>query len=279
VTPTSIECPHQPFENELQREVRITKEEVVMERFIAQAMQAISQGKELLDVAMLYDESPNMDLVFTAMDYFKQASLLARDYDMEQEAIACAYIGKVFEKVIKLKFRAKEYYMQVMNLTEACKPRTFHNKDWYTFTTQSLQLLQHEAWLRTDLAKQQERQVYLDELKEELEILTKADYDMEKDKRISTDVLVSTILEKFPPKKKTCFLEENMKSLRTSLAKKDEVEFGSEEYENVKKQIKKLLIKFLSDYHPDKNRDHGKKWEILCEEITKVVTRRYEGYK
>ena len=44
---------------------------------------------------------------------------------------------------------------------------------------------------------------------------------------------------------------------------------------------KKLLLKFLSDYHPDRNsaKDHGEKWNVLSEEITKHVTRHYECMK
>ena len=44
---------------------------------------------------------------------------------------------------------------------------------------------------------------------------------------------------------------------------------------------KKLLLKFLSDYHPDRNsaEDHGEKWHVLAEEITKKVTYFYEQLK
>ena len=52
-------------------------------------------------------------------------------------------------------------------------------------------------------------------------------------------------------------------------------------YEDIKARKKKVLLKFLSDYHPDKNaaKDHGEKWQVLAEEITKLVTAHYERLK
>ena len=34
-------------------------------------------------------------------------------------------------------------------------------------------------------------------------------------------------------------------------------------------------------YHPDRQNveKHGKKWKVLCEEITKILTSRYESHK
>ena len=76
-------------------------------------MRAIKQSGELLTIAIYDSENTNMDLVFEALDWFKDAALKARGFDLEQEAIACHHIGRIFEKIIKLKGRAKEYYMQV----------------------------------------------------------------------------------------------------------------------------------------------------------------------
>ena len=44
---------------------------------------------------------------------------------------------------------------------------------------------------------------------------------------------------------------------------------------------KKVLQKAVLHYHPDKinvEKD-GRKWQVLCEEITKEFTRKYESYK
>ena len=47
------------------------------------------------------------------------------------------------------------------------------------------------------------------------------------------------------------------------------------------RDLKKLYQKAVIHYHPDKVdvEQHGKKWKVLSEEITKLLTRHYEFYK
>ena len=80
-----------------------------------------------------------------------------------------------------------------MTLTEACKPRTFYSKLWYSDTTASLKEFQREAARRDDEEKQKQRQVYLDQLKDELKILQDASNK-------GVYELVRVVREKFPPK-------------------------------------------------------------------------------
>jgi protoporphyrinogen oxidase len=68
--------------------------------------------------------------------------------------------------------------MQVMSLTEAAKPRTFHSQIWYRDTTNSLKNFQIEAAQRDDEEKQKRRQVYMDQLKEELKEISNANTDV-----------------------------------------------------------------------------------------------------
>ena len=46
-------------------------------------------------------------------------------------------------------------------------------------------------------------------------------------------------------------------------------------------EVKKLYLKAVIHYHPDKvsEEEHGKKWKVLTEEITKILLRTYECYK
>jgi len=272
-------------------EVRVAREEVTMEKSIADAMRAIEQGGELLTIAVFSDETTNMDLVFEALDWFKNASIMARGFDLEQEAIACHHIGRIFEKIIKLKGRAKEYYMQVMNLTEACKPRTFYGKSWYYDTTTSLKEFQEEAAKRDDVEKQKKRQAHLDLLKDELKLLKDAD-----DKVYAVYELVDLIIDKFPPKVKAKKFKDfdktdldhcremeewNFMTSKDKEGKEDPWTKYNKDRSSHMSTKKKLLLKFLSDYHPDRNsaKEYGEKWSVLSEEITKHVTRHYESMK
>ena len=46
-------------------------------------------------------------------------------------------------------------------------------------------------------------------------------------------------------------------------------------------QVPFSLQKAVIHYHPDKVdvKEHGMKWKVLCEEIEKILTRKYESYK
>lgn len=121
-------------------EVRIHRDEMLTETSIAEIMQAIEFGVDLISQAVFRAESLNITLVYEAMDWFKKAALQAREFDLEQEARACHHIGHIYKKVLKLKGRAKEYYMKVMILTEAAKPCMFHSKAWYSESLNSLQV-------------------------------------------------------------------------------------------------------------------------------------------
>ncbi len=47
------------------------------------------------------------------------------------------------------------------------------------------------------------------------------------------------------------------------------------------KGLKKVYQKAVLHYHPDKQdkEKYGRKWQVLCDEITKHLTRIYEAYK
>ena len=47
---------------------------------------------------------------------------------MELEAIAVSRIGRVYDKVLKLKYRAKEYYKLSIQLAFSMHPRTFNTE-------------------------------------------------------------------------------------------------------------------------------------------------------
>ncbi len=48
-----------------------------------------------------------------------------------------------------------------------------------------------------------------------------------------------------------------------------------------KKDLKKVYQKAVLHYHPDKQdkEKYGRKWQGLCDEITKIITGVYEAYK
>ena len=154
-------------------EIRVLEKDVHILTCSAESVQACKRGNELLTVATLEVDCINIDLVWDAIDWFKTASILTRDQDLEQEAIALSHLGFVYEKVLKLKYRSKEYYKKCLELVESMKPRTFLTQDWYQRCVSTLQELQMEERMRDEREKQKEREKKLEAVKEELKDLKK----------------------------------------------------------------------------------------------------------
>ena len=73
-------------------------------------IQLTSIGDGLLKVGVTEQEELNIDLVWDIIDWYRQAAILCRDKDLEQEAIAYSRMGRVYGKVVYLEaqtFRPK----------------------------------------------------------------------------------------------------------------------------------------------------------------------------
>ena len=79
----------------------------------------------MLERATRYYETVDINMVWEIIDWYKQAILLARELDMEQEAMAMQRIGRVYAKVLKFKPQAKEYYKRAIQLAGSMAPRIF----------------------------------------------------------------------------------------------------------------------------------------------------------
>ena len=107
------------------------EKDVLYHTCTAESIQARKTGAQLLDWATQQQEELNVDLIWDVIDWYKQATILARELDIEQEAIALSYLGFVYDKVLMLQSRAKAYYMRCLQLAESLKPRTFFTCSWY----------------------------------------------------------------------------------------------------------------------------------------------------
>ncbi|XP_031557583.1 uncharacterized protein LOC116294175 [Actinia tenebrosa] len=241
------------------QDIRILEKDVYFNTCSAESIQAREYGHQLLDIATLDEESLNMNLVWDAIDWYKRAAILTRELDLEQEAIALSHLGFVYNKVLKLKYKSKEYYKKCFELAESMKPRTFFTQDWYQQCVSTLQEFQLEERLRDEKEKQKEREKKLEEIREELE-------DLKKNNTGKSEISIH-VYNTYPPK--------NPKWVKPS--EEDMAKWAKMEM----KELKKVLLKGINAYHPDKidAEEHGEKWKTLCEEITKLLTAHYEFTK
>ena len=120
-------------------EVKVLEQDVFYHSSAAESIQAREHGRQILDTATQQEEELNLELIWDVIDCYKQATILARELDIEQEAIALSYLGYVYDKVLKIQSKAKAYYMRCLQLAESLKPRTFFSQIWYQDCTEALQ--------------------------------------------------------------------------------------------------------------------------------------------
>jgi len=126
---------------------------------------------------------------------------------------------------------------------------------WYKTCTEALQRYQSESVTHDEEIRQQERQQYIKELEAELKDLKEADVGS------GAEGLLRHIYKTYPPKNPEHKLDDE------DLDDRD--------------KVKKALLTAVLHYHPDKQDtgQHGRKWTVLCEEITRLLNGHYETYK
>eukprot|EP00898_Chlorokybus_atmophyticus_P004969 jgi/Chlat1/5473/Chrsp36S05454 len=223
--------------------------DIYLLRCTAESMRARQQADIMVEAALNGEDDLNVDMLWQAIDKYKEASLLTREHDVENEAIALSRLGRVFMKVLKLEERGNKYCVQAIQLAHAQQPRNLCDQAWLVECTELTKeyrqrKLAHEA---EEQAKQ--RAPILEELQAVLDVIRAKSQE-------SGVALLRHIYQVHSPK------NTNQK-------------IGSLEPESMKKTMQSAII----HYHPDKNLAFGKQWEVLCEEITKELTGKYEYLK
>ena len=103
-------------EAELAQEVTELQERVETQIFVCESMQAREMGDEALRAALHGDVQISMELTLQAIDWYRQATVLTRDRDIEGEAIAMSRLGKVYSEVLKDDARASKAHYQATKL-------------------------------------------------------------------------------------------------------------------------------------------------------------------
>ncbi|XP_063423023.1 uncharacterized protein LOC134707306 [Mytilus trossulus] len=244
----------------IEAEARILEEDVFMHSCMAESIQAREIGDGIFRKVLLDEEKLNMDMVYEMIDWYKQAILRTREVtEVELEAIALSRMGRVYDKILKLKYKAKEYLMRSIQLAHSMHPRTFHGEDWFKECSDILERYQRETVQEEDSKWQKEKEELMKELSKEMK-------DIEKNDKKDSEDFLKFVYRVFPPK--------NPEHKLLGIPRKKGVHLDSP-------VLKKILQKAIVHFHPDRvNADkHGKAWKVIAEEITKCLTRRYECLK
>lgn len=82
-----------------------------------------SQGQKHWNKAVFEAEQLDMDEVFNALDCYKNAVNLAMGVDIELEAMASHFLGKIHYKGLRNLAKAKKHYTDSLRLAHTLYPR------------------------------------------------------------------------------------------------------------------------------------------------------------
>ena len=225
---------------------------------LGEGLQALHMGDGMLERALGEDECINLDLAWDAYDKYKEAELLSKDKDVEILCMSLFNRARIYRDVFKDKYNCKELLREAMSLAQTLIPGPYHNRPWYTKLTTMMQKIRDEE-IRAENSKwENQRKKYLEKVQEDVDKITKLEYGKLGD-------LCEFIFKNYPPKHISNF-ETKAPDFATM---------------NLPHQGKKPLQKIVTLYHPDRvdKEKYGMEYFVLCEEIAKILNRRYNCIK
>lgn len=152
-------------------------------------------------------------------------------------------LGHVFAEVIKDSIRASKAHYQATKLARTMMSPRISRSNWYKYS--SAKHAEHQDQVRRNEERQHEekRAPTKKKLQEEIR---KLDLEAKKGGRKFLEYIYQNHPNPDPKKTPGDMLTERVLS-------------------------KEMLGKAISHYHPDTNVLHGEEWQVLCEEISKIL--------
>ncbi|XP_075260760.1 uncharacterized protein LOC142352210 [Convolutriloba macropyga] len=235
---------------ELNGEIEVVEEETIIEMTQAVGQLSLEAATLKHDEVMKQNENLDFDKVYYVYDLYHYAWTQVRDKDIELEAKLMSKMGTYHYKVLKLqnsKAKAREYLKKSIELGISLTPKNVTSHDWYKEAEENLREIQKETLKSENQKLEEEKKKYEKELTEVANFLDncrgKADF------QLKTEIM--NIIDKYPPK--------------TTGFKKDKIE--KIEYS----ERRKLLLKTIPAYHPDKQPADDRLWYFTSDLISKFL--------
>lgn len=232
-----------------QREIEDLQDRARLHMYICESVQARATADEILNKAVSKDKM-NMDLVCLCLDFYRQAALSTRERDLENEAIATSRMGKMLSEYFRNNDKAAQYHYQAVRLASLVMSPRITGADWYFYSLRKIE--EHQA-----------KVVQVEEMEHEKE-------------REPVKIKITGKLKKIQIEGR----KDAESFLRYIYQEHPNADPRKQPGEMFNSKIgKQTLKKAMSHYHPDVNGKYGKEWQVLCEEIFKVLNNKYEYYK
>ena len=228
---------------------------------------ALAQAQESILLNEL--DEWNQDLLWEIIDLYRQAILGAiKQYpespSHEHEAIATAYLGRLFDNVLKNYEKGRALYFHVIQLADSLTTstgQTFFGTEWYQIAQKGILADNKRREAFDQKLVNEKRAPTLEKLKPALDAI-QAVVNKYKDRSYQAFYLMTHLYATHPSK--------SGKAPSIATLDKDN-----------SNDVMKALRKCVSEYHVDRqfNKAAGIEWIVLCEEITKELNNIYGRFK
>lgn len=231
------------------------------------ALHDINKGVSLLDNSVM--EALEVEMVWMAIDCFRNAVINCREKNIELEAQAHGLIGRCYTKCLKMRVRGKNSYQQAIVLGLSMAPCAKDDTPWFREAQQAVLEFQTKMEQNDNTAKEKRYEPYKEEMHDVLVGIRGA--------AGAASSLLTYVYDKHPPKnpqhKRVTHTETEVEKDGETVTEKEAV--------SLRTQLKKSLI----HYHPDKNEKVNSteakdiKWEMITGECYKQLSKFYNDVK
>jgi hypothetical protein len=213
-------------------------ESVTVEECVVDGILYKSQADRMLDECINNEEFFNPELIWNAIDLYRNAIVNIKDHDIELECEILSRIGLIYEKVLKIDKQAEKYYYESFNLAETLKPKILNNFSWYKRCMNGIKKYQDAKKDKEDKEYDEKKNSVLEEIKADIEKIKEENQKSNTYDKYAK--FIKFIYNTYPPKNESHKLDEKL----------------------LEENLKKTYLYSLTHYHTDKNSEakFGLKW-------------------
>jgi hypothetical protein len=241
-----------PLEGFESGKASLTRIEFDMQLAMCRASQLIHMGDMHFREAETGVAEDMMGRAQLAQDDYRAALFCATGEDIELEGTALSRLARFYCKIAKLPVPAHQLYLRAIQLAASLSP-ALPKGNWYTESVAAVQ--KHRDELQAQEANEwaAKREPILQKLSVDIEKLRTS-------KTMSNREFCEFIFKEWSPKTEGAAEPPRDPLDPCGLSKKN-------------------LLKVIQRYHTDRNSQSGEEWLVLCEEISKELTNRYNTLK
>lgn len=238
---------------DLQEEIIDLQESMLNAEFRANSLQKYFIAKALYTQTIYENEEIDIEQVYNIIDLYKESISYGGGKDLELEGKSLSSLGKIFYLILKNIEKASSYFRTAISYGLALRPKIVDQKKWFKEAEKYLKEIQEKKNQSEDEIKNKEREKLKELYKDQLEELNIKSGE-------NVEGFMNFIVSKYPNEETDKLKEEIEQNFQNQSAKN-------------KGEKKKLILKLIRCYHPDKLKGvEDPKKKFMFEEIVRRLT-------